>query len=96
MKTRRQSKILELIQKNDIETQEELSAYLVKEGYKVTQATVSRDIREMKLTKVAAFTLRGVATNIVNMMIWNLLVVRSQGIRRQKQAAVFMEITMLY
>ena len=53
MKTRRQSKILELIQKNDIETQEELSAYLVKEGYKVTQATVSRDIREMKLTKVA-------------------------------------------
>ena len=53
MKTRRQSKILELIQKNDIETQEELSAYLVKEGYQVTQATVSRDIREMKLTKVA-------------------------------------------
>ena len=53
MKTRRQSKILELIQKNDIETQEELSAYLVKEGYKVTQATVSRDIREMKLTKVS-------------------------------------------
>ena len=53
MKTRRQSKILELIQKNDIETQEELSAYLVKEGYKVTHATVSRDIREMKLTKVA-------------------------------------------
>ena len=53
MKTRRQTKILELIQKNDIETQEELSAYLVKEGYKVTQATVSRDIREMKLTKVA-------------------------------------------
>ena len=53
MKTRRQSNILELIQKNDIETQEELSAYLVKEGYKVTQATVSRDIREMKLTKVA-------------------------------------------
>ncbi len=53
MKTRRQSKILELIQKNDIETQEELSAYLVNEGYKVTQATVSRDIREMKLTKVS-------------------------------------------
>ena len=54
MKTRRQSKILELIQKNDIETQEELSAYLVKEGYTVTQATVSRDIRELKLTKVPA------------------------------------------
>ena len=39
MKTRRQSKILELIQKNDIETQEELSAYLVKEGYKIGRAS---------------------------------------------------------
>ena len=53
MKTTRQSKILELIQKNDIETQEELSAYLEKEGFQVTQATVSRDIRELKLTKIA-------------------------------------------
>ena len=53
MKTKRQSKILELIRKNDIETQEELLAYLLKDGYAVTQATVSRDIREMKLTKVS-------------------------------------------
>lgn len=53
MKTKRQAKILELIQKNDIETQEELSDYLEREGYQVTQATVSRDIRELKLTKMA-------------------------------------------
>jgi transcriptional regulator of arginine metabolism len=53
MKAIRQSKILELIQKNEIETQEELLAYLVKEGFAVTQATVSRDIRELKLTKIA-------------------------------------------
>ena len=53
MKTKRQSKILELIRKNDIETQEELLAHLLKAGYVVTQATVSRDIREMKLTKVS-------------------------------------------
>ena len=53
MKTKRQAKMLELIKKNDIETQEELSDYLLKEGYQVTQATVSRDIRELKLTKVA-------------------------------------------
>lgn len=53
MKSKRQIKILELIRKNDIETQEELSDYLEKEGYQVTQATVSRDIRELKLTKVA-------------------------------------------
>lgn len=53
MKTKRQSKILELIRKNDIETQEELLAHLLKDGYAVTQATVSRDIREMKLTKIA-------------------------------------------
>ena len=53
MKTKRQTKMLELIKKLDIETQEELSDYLQKEGYQVTQATVSRDIRELKLTKVA-------------------------------------------
>ena len=53
MKTRRQAKILEFIQRNDVETQEELSAYLVREGFQVTQATVSRDIRELKLTKIA-------------------------------------------
>ena len=53
VKTKRQAKILELIKKNNIETQEELSDYLEREGYQVTQATVSRDIRELKLTKVA-------------------------------------------
>ena len=53
MKPKRQAKMLELIKKHEIETQEELSDYLQKEGYQVTQATVSRDIRELKLTKVA-------------------------------------------
>lgn len=53
MKTKRQSKILELIKKNDIETQDELLSYLLEDGFAVTQATVSRDIREMKLTKIA-------------------------------------------
>ena len=53
MKTIRQSKILELIGKYDIETQEELSDFLEKEGFTVTQATVSRDIRELNLTKAA-------------------------------------------
>ncbi len=53
MKAKRQSKMLELIRKNEIETQEEILAYLLKEGFAVTQATVSRDIRELKLTKIA-------------------------------------------
>lgn len=53
MKTKRQTKILEIIKKHDVETQEELTDYLEKEGYQVTQATVSRDIRELKLTKIA-------------------------------------------
>lgn len=53
MKTKRQSKIIELIQKYEVETQEELSEYLLEEGFNVTQATVSRDIRELKLTKIA-------------------------------------------
>jgi transcriptional regulator of arginine metabolism len=53
MKISRQSKIIELINKHDIETQEDLAERLMKDGYNVTQATVSRDIRELKLTKVA-------------------------------------------
>ncbi|HKL99639.1 MAG TPA: arginine repressor [Mobilitalea sp.] len=53
MKLSRQSKIIELINKYDIETQEDLAERLMKDGYNVTQATVSRDIRELKLTKVA-------------------------------------------
>ena len=52
MKTNRQSKIIEIIQKNEVETLDELSALLEKDGFRVTQATVSRDIRELKLTKI--------------------------------------------
>ncbi len=53
MKVGRQAKIIELIGRYDIETQEELCIKLNAEGYDVTQATVSRDIRALKLTKVA-------------------------------------------
>ena len=52
MKINRHAKIYELINKYNIETQEELADLLNREGYKVTQATVSRDIRDLKLTKV--------------------------------------------
>lgn len=52
MKSARHAKIIELINKYHIETQEDLATYLNNEGFKVTQATVSRDIRELKLTKV--------------------------------------------
>ncbi|WP_346663594.1 arginine repressor [uncultured Merdimonas sp.] len=54
MKVNRHAKIIELIHKYHIETQEELADYLTKEGFKVTQATVSRDIRDLKLTKIPA------------------------------------------
>ena len=52
MKLERHSKIVELIGKYEIETQEELAEYLNREGFNVTQATVSRDIRELKLSKI--------------------------------------------
>lgn len=54
MKNARHEKIIELITKYSIETQEELAAYLREEGCRVTQATISRDIRELKLTKMSA------------------------------------------
>ena len=52
MKIQRHSKIVELIGKYEIETQEELAQKLNEAGFSVTQATVSRDIRELRLTKV--------------------------------------------
>lgn len=51
MKTRRHEKILELIREYDIETQDELMRYLREAGFDVTQATVSRDIKELRLIK---------------------------------------------
>lgn len=53
MKKERHAKIIELVRKENIETQEELAQQLKNSGFLVTQATVSRDIRELKLTKVA-------------------------------------------
>ena len=53
MKLARHEKIIELIKEYDIDTQEELAARLNEAGFKVTQATVSRDIRALKMTKVA-------------------------------------------
>ena len=52
MKVTRHAKILELIASKDIETQEELAEVLLESGMNVTQATVSRDIKELKLIKV--------------------------------------------
>ena len=52
MKTIRQVAILDIIEKKDIETQEELANALRERGIKVTQATVSRDIKELRLLKV--------------------------------------------
>lgn len=53
MKEKRHAKILEIIQREEVGTQEEMCDLLNKAGYHVTQATVSRDIRELKLSKVA-------------------------------------------
>lgn len=51
MRISRQNKILELIENNEIETQEKLASMLREFGYEVTQATVSRDIKELQLVK---------------------------------------------
>ncbi len=54
MKSKRQNEIIEIISTADIETQEELAAALRERGYPITQATVSRDIRELRLIKVTS------------------------------------------
>lgn len=52
MKKSRHAKIVEIIEKYDVETQEDLAELLKESGFQVTQATVSRDIRELKLSKI--------------------------------------------
>ena len=52
MKIDRHAKIIDLINRFEIETQEELAQRLREEGFSITQATISRDIRELKLTKI--------------------------------------------
>lgn len=52
MKAARHSMILELVERHDIDTQEELAFMLKERGFRVTQATVSRDIKELRLIKV--------------------------------------------
>ncbi len=52
MKFQRQTKILEIVKDNHVETQEDLSALLHVAGFSTTQATISRDIKELRLVKV--------------------------------------------
>jgi transcriptional regulator of arginine metabolism len=62
MKSSRHEKIIEIIDKYEVETQDELIERLGNEGFNVTQATISRDIRELKLTKIS--TARGTYRNV--------------------------------
>ena len=54
MKKGRQAEIIKIIEKQNVETQQELAQLLIEAGYDVTQATVSRDIKALKLSKVPA------------------------------------------
>lgn len=56
MKSKRHDKILEIINSTEIETQEELAEALKNDGFDVTQATVSRDIKNLKLVKIQGVT----------------------------------------
>ena len=56
MKTKRHEAIIDIISQNEIETQEDLIASLKAAGYDVTQATVSRDIKELNLVKIVSST----------------------------------------
>jgi transcriptional regulator of arginine metabolism len=64
MKNQRQARILEIVSKFDVQTQDEITDILRSEGFKVTQATVSRDLRDLKLTKNMSAT--GVSRYTVN------------------------------
>ncbi len=90
MKVNRHVKIVELINKYNIETQEELTELLKQEGFQVTQATVSRDIRDLKLSKVP--TDGGKQKYIVLKATENAL--RDKYIRIMKDGFVSMDMAM--
>ena len=90
MKNARQTAILSIIEKNDIETQEELAAKLREIGIVVTQATVSRDIKELRLLKVlsasggykyatAEKADRGLSDRFVRMFVESVLSIAHAG-----------------
>lgn len=90
MKVNRHVKIVELVNKYDIETQEELADRLREEGFQITQATVSRDIRDLKLTKVP--TDNGRQKYVVMKATENAL--RDKYIRILKDGFVSMDMAM--
>ena len=87
MKRQRHEVVVDLINKYDIETQEELAAYLKEEGFEVTQATVSRDIRDSHLGDKYIRVLRD---GFVSMnMAQNILVIKTvQGMAMAVAAAL--------
>ena len=90
MKVNRHAKIVELVNKFHIETQEELADRLKEEGFQITQATVSRDIRDLKLTKVQAEN--GRQKYVVMQATENAL--RDKYIRIMKDGFVSMDMAM--
>lgn len=90
MKNARQTAILSIIERNDIETQEELALMLKERGIEVTQATVSRDIKELRLLKVLSSNGKykyatsdnaehGVSERLVRMFVDSVLTINSSG-----------------
>ncbi len=79
LKIKRQDAIIRLVTEQELETQEQVAEQLRELGYQVTQATVSRDIRELKLTKVASasggyrYALRGKSDLAVNERLARIL-----------------------
>ena len=90
MKKSRQTRIVELIGMHEIETQEELVERLREEGYDVTQATVSRDIRELKLSKVPSGTEKGKQKYIVTHRVSQM---RDKYIRVLREGLISMVIS---
>ncbi len=90
MKVNRHAKIVELVSKYDIETQEDLADRLREEGFQITQATISRDIRDLKLTKVQ--TEKGRQKYVVMKATENVL--REKYIRIMKDGFVSMDMAM--
>ena len=90
MKNARQTAILSIIEHNDVETQEELASKLREMGIVVTQATVSRDIKELRLLKVltpsgsykyatADKAEHGVSERFVRILLESVLSIQSSG-----------------
>ena len=99
MKSKRHTKILEIIKEREIETQEELAEALKDDGFEITQATISRDIKLLKLIKMQSesgkyrYSIPTKEEKDINDKLYSILINAALGVERVDKFIVIKTLT---